>query len=156
MIKNMTLVAKWEVASYVIKFDSNGGTNIDNQLVNHNDKIIKPTNPTKEGYKFIEWTLEGKTYDFDNLITSDITLVAEWKEVEIKITYGDVNEDGIIDDKDSLKLQQYLNNEITLDTQSTKNADVNADGNIDNIDYDLLIKYISENSDGAVPTEPLN
>lgn len=154
--KDMTLVAKWEVASYVIKFDSNGGTNIDNQLVNHNDKIIKPTNPTKEGYKFIEWTLEGKTYDFDNLITSDITLVAEWKEVEIKITYGDVNEDGIIDDKDSLKLQQYLNNEITLDTQSTKNADVNADGNIDNIDYDLLIKYISENNDGAVPTEPLN
>lgn len=154
--KDMTLVANWEVSSYVIKFNSNGGTNIDNQMVNYNDKIIKPANPTREGYKFIEWTLDGKTYDFDNLITEDITLVAKWEKIEFRIAYGDVNEDGIIDDKDSLKLQQYLNNEITLDTQETKNADVNGDGNVDNIDYDLLMKYISEHSDGVIPSEPMS
>ena len=230
--KDMTLVAKWETISYTVKFDTNGGSSVDNQKVNYNTNAIKPTNPTKEGYKFIEWTLDGKTYDFNNKIDKDITLVAKWEKIEEKIAYGDVYEDGLIDmrdslllmqyleldekiseqskknadvnadgkinntdnllilqyisgwyndtetlpnspikdyvmygdltedgiinDKDSIKLQQYLNKEITLNTQATKNADVNGDGSINSTDYDLLEKYILEHSDGAVPNAPLS
>ncbi len=42
--------------------------------------VIKPENPTKEGYTFVEWQLDGQTYDFNSIVKSNITLTAVWKE----------------------------------------------------------------------------
>jgi len=69
---------------YTVTFDSNGGSSVDKQTVESGKKAAKPANPTKDGYTFIEWTLNGKTYDFNNTVTSNITLVATWKKVETK------------------------------------------------------------------------
>ena len=38
----------------------------------------KPADPTRDGYSFKEWTLNGAAYDFDSAVTSDITLKAAW------------------------------------------------------------------------------
>ena len=69
-----------EIIKYTISFDTNGGSKIDSQEVIKEEKIIKPTNPTRKGYKFIEWQLDGKIFDFDTVITKNITLKAIWEK----------------------------------------------------------------------------
>lgn len=65
---------------YTVTFDSNGGTNIDTIEVLEGTKVDKPSDPTKEGYKFIHWLLDGKEFDFNTIIDKEITLVAKWKD----------------------------------------------------------------------------
>lgn len=50
--------------------------------------MTAPKEPTKEGYIFVEWQLDGKKYDFDTAIDKDIILTAKWmREEYITITY---------------------------------------------------------------------
>ena len=71
-----------EPNKYLVTFDSNGGTTIDGVYIEEGQVVIKPENPTKNGYIFKEWKLNGLTYDFNSPITNDITLVAEWNKKE--------------------------------------------------------------------------
>ena len=67
---------------YTITFDTNGGTPIDSIVAEEATTIDKPAEPTKEGYTFLYWQLNGEEYDFKTPITSEITLTAIWKEEE--------------------------------------------------------------------------
>ena len=73
---------KEEVITYKITFETSGGSVVETQIVNSGDKVIEPSNPTKEGYTFIEWHYNGKTYDFNKEVTSDIKLIAKWLEIK--------------------------------------------------------------------------
>lgn len=64
----------------IVTFDSDGGTAIASQILESGDSATKPTNPTKTGYKFVEWQLDGKAYDFTLTVTKSITLVAIWEK----------------------------------------------------------------------------
>lgn len=60
---------------------------------------------------------------------------------------GDVNMDGIVDGRDSIRLMKYLAEEIDPETQnlyeiSRKNADVNGDANVDELDLLRLVRYL--------------
>ena len=72
---------------YTVTFDSNGGSLVSSQTVVSGKKATKPTDPTKENFTFVEWTLNGETYNFDSAVTSNITLVASWKE-NVKYQYS--------------------------------------------------------------------
>ncbi len=39
----------------------------------------EPAAPTRSGYIFRGWTLNGAAYDFSTPVTSDITLTAKWE-----------------------------------------------------------------------------
>ncbi len=65
---------------YLVTFDSDGGSKVENQIIDKGNKISKPANPTKDGYKFVEWQLDGKTFDFNTEITQDIALKAKWEK----------------------------------------------------------------------------
>ncbi len=86
--------ARWEninkVEVYIVSFDSEGGTVIENQTVKKGEKVVKPENPIMTGYTFVEWQLSGVAYDFNTPVTSDITLVAKWEEnsTTTKTTYN--------------------------------------------------------------------
>ena len=67
-------------SKYIVSFDSDGGNIIPDQIVEENGKAIVPETPTKDGYTFIEWQLDGNKYDFDSVIKKDIILKAIWKE----------------------------------------------------------------------------
>ena len=41
--------------------------------------VAEPEAPTKDGYSFLGWYLNGEKYDFTAPVTEDITLVAEFK-----------------------------------------------------------------------------
>lgn len=77
-----------EVLKVTVNFDSNQGTAVDSQLVAVGDKVVKPADPTKEGYTFSGWfTNEDctKAYDFDAAVDGaepEFTLYAGWKIAE--------------------------------------------------------------------------
>ncbi len=64
---------------YTVTFNSNGGTYVSTQTVHKHGKVSVPTIPTREGYVFNGWYLNGVLYDFDTEVTSDIILEAVWK-----------------------------------------------------------------------------
>lgn len=85
--KDLELKAKWKkVVKYTVSFNTNGGTSIASQTIEEGEKVAKPNNPTKSGYKFIEWTLNGNRYDFNTKVINNITLVAKWEKVSTGTT----------------------------------------------------------------------
>ena len=79
---NITLKAKW-LPSYLVKFDSQGGSAVASQYVEPGSKVVKPADPTKTGNKFLGWYLNDVEFDFDTVITTDITLTAKWLELYV-------------------------------------------------------------------------
>ena len=41
--------------TWTVTFDSKGGSSVASQTVKDGETVAKPTNPTKENYKFVEW-----------------------------------------------------------------------------------------------------
>ncbi len=62
----------------------------------------------------------------------------------VNVNYGDTNLDGVVDLRDAIILNKHLAQQIILekDGQPFKNADVNADGNVDDQDSDVLVNYV--------------
>ena len=81
---------------YTITFDSDGGSVVEKQIVKRGEKVNKPTDPTRDGYIFIEWDLGSSIYDFNAKVTRNLILKAVWKEQEGgKVTYVvNFNTDG--------------------------------------------------------------
>ena len=69
-----------DLDTYTLTFDSNGGTEIIPQIVQHGATATEPNNPAKAGYIFKCWQRDGKKFHFNTPITDDITLVAEWEK----------------------------------------------------------------------------
>ena len=66
----------------VVTFTDSDGTKLGEQLVKpNNGTATEPAAPTKEGYIFDGWQLDGVKYDFSKKVTKNITLEAVWKEV---------------------------------------------------------------------------
>ena len=75
--------------SFEVTFDSAGGSKIEVQKVSEGKRAKRPNDPTKDGYEFVLWELDGVRYDFDEKVTEDITLKANWKEAvkKYKVTF---------------------------------------------------------------------
>ncbi len=64
-----------------VTFDSQGGTSVADQYVAINMAATEPVVPTKTGYRFNGWKLDGNPYTFVGVpVTKDIVLVADWVE----------------------------------------------------------------------------
>jgi len=81
---DITLYAKWTVATYTVTFDANGhGTAPAAQTVEHGKTATKPANPTAGGWTFKGWYTEAactNAFDFSTAITGNITLYAKWTQ----------------------------------------------------------------------------
>ena len=60
--------------NYEIAFNTNGGSSIQKQIVEEDGFIIEPNSPTKLGYSFLGWN-----YNFENPVTENLTVSANWK-----------------------------------------------------------------------------
>lgn len=67
---------------FTVKFDAGNGSKATVKTVTSGNKVKAPSAPTKEGYKFLGWYLDGKEYNFNNKVTKNMTLVAKWEKVE--------------------------------------------------------------------------
>ena len=80
---DITLTAVWEkLAEYTVTFDTQGGTPVASQTVAENGTVARPSDPTRDGYTFKGWTLDGQPYDFDTPVAGNLTLTAVWEENE--------------------------------------------------------------------------
>ena len=96
---NITLYAKWELVSYTITYELDGGTNAPENPAGYNVETgtITLKAPTKDKYDFKGWYKDGEFTTQVTEITQDttgnITLYAKWViEGDYTITY--VNVDG--------------------------------------------------------------
>ena len=90
---DMTLYAKWELVSYTITYELNGGTNASENPASYNveSETITLKDPVKPGYTFAGWYKDGEFTDEITEIaqgsTGDITLYAKWELESYTITY---------------------------------------------------------------------
>ena len=88
IVKDITLVAKYELNVVTITYDLDGGYGLALESIPKNTTVPIPETPTKLGHKFLKWTLYGKEFSFDTKINNDITLKAVWELLEyVTITF---------------------------------------------------------------------
>jgi len=78
----LTEEEKNQPKEYAITFNSDGGSKVASQLLKEGEKVTKPKDPTKAGYKFLYWAVDNKEYDFGSDVTSDLKIKAVWELVD--------------------------------------------------------------------------
>ena len=78
---DFVLYASW-LRKCVVTFDSNGGSSLEDIAIGEGQKLERQPIPTRDGYTFVCWTLNGAEFNFNTKITSDITLVAKWDKID--------------------------------------------------------------------------
>ena len=67
--------------TYIVTFETNGGSAVDSQTIVDNGTATTPTAPTKTGYTFAGWYTDADCsteYNFTASVTGNITLYAKW------------------------------------------------------------------------------
>ena len=67
------------VKTFAIIFNENGGSKVKTQYIVINNKAVKPTDPTREGFRFVGWYLNNELFDFSKPITENAVLIAKWE-----------------------------------------------------------------------------
>ena len=133
---NLILTASWEkepegVESYVVKFNTDGGTTIANQIIEKGKLVTKPNDPSKEGYIFKGWTLNNQDYDFNTPIDKSIELNANWEKIKVtnnKNNANNTNKNNNSNSSNSNNNNNSSNNNSTP-TPTVKKYTVNFDSN---------------------------
>ena len=92
VIKDITLHSKYEINKYTVTF--NDEDRITTKEVNYNAKVEPVTNQGKTGYTFKYWSIEkgGEEYNFNTLVTENITIYAVYNINKYTVTFK--NYDG--------------------------------------------------------------
>lgn len=156
-----------------VKFDTQGGSSINDQTPASGSALAKPADPTREGYIFAGWYTDAactKAYDFATAVTSDLTLYAKWTKNEASSSgpsSGADNAGGKKDNADtqlvsqggyvspsSLPLSQSAlsknDGEKADDQKSAKASDAKSSSKAEN---DTATKSAAAADDGASSTE---
>ena len=111
-----TLYAVWILAGfYTITFDPNNGSPYTSETIGWGDPVAKPADPVKAivptvpglysgtapdyRYFFNGWYDGGTKWDFDNPVTDDITLTAQWSEAPFDLSSVNAETGNTIVDK---------------------------------------------------------
>ena len=83
---DMSFYPKFEINTYTVTLDSNGGSDVSNVTVEWNTAAELPT-PTKEGYNFLGWFYGNGTKYEGQAVTENITLTAHWELKVYTVTF---------------------------------------------------------------------
>ena len=67
--------------TFAVRFDTDGGSEIEPTMVEHSHTVRPPSDPEKSGHTFVGWYLGDEKYNFDTPITAPLTLTAKWEKV---------------------------------------------------------------------------
>ena len=85
---SLVLKLFYDKEKYTVTFDPQGGEpDPDDQIVEYEEKATEPNDPTKDGYTFDYWYYIDDNgnkvkYDFNEPVTRNIDLIAQWTPVE--------------------------------------------------------------------------
>ncbi len=156
--QDTTLYAKWKdktsgevTKKYTVTFNSDGGSAVPSQSVDEGNCAFTVT-PERAGYQFLGWYIGESKYDFKNVITKDITLIARWTPLDVKVkAYGGYSESLYVEWTDGAPSQatvQYKasgeNDWHSVDSQLIRNVG-NSVARVDALgltagDYDVKIQ----------------
>lgn len=77
--EDIELTPKWKINKYTITISVDKNTSI-TKKIKYGNTLDEPVAPTKKGYTFLGWYVDGKKYDFNTKVTKEITLEAKWKK----------------------------------------------------------------------------
>ena len=83
----ITLTAAWDLETYAVTFNSDGGSTVDAQSVRYMETAAQPADPVYAGHIFKGWTLNGTAYDFAQPVTGAVNLKAEWETIYYAVTF---------------------------------------------------------------------
>lgn len=96
--KNTTLKPRWVKTgekTVTVKFNTDGGNEINDLIIAKDSKIILPVTPIKEGYKFEGWiNTNGTQVTEDTIISKDSIITAKWVVPYTCPEYCTPSEDG--------------------------------------------------------------
>lgn len=143
--KNFTLEARWlgegdtdNDGKFTITFNTGAGSKIDSIKVDKDGYITEPDEPTRDGYKFVEWQYNGKKFDFKNTkVTGNMTLVAVWEkdgeadDGSVKLTLSVGNFSLTVGNSRKITATtKNTNKSVTWSSSNTKVATVDKNGNV--------------------------
>ena len=85
-----------------ITFDTDGGSTIEGIEIKYGDVLPKDIAPTKQGYVFDGWTLDGEDFNEETSITDNIKLKAKWlarNDTSYKVNYYKEDLNGNYDEE---------------------------------------------------------
>lgn len=173
--KNMVIYGNFLNNHYLISFDTNGGSEVDSQVISQRGYIEEPISPTKEGYVFSGWFKDTSLtieWDFDNnYVVGTLTLYAKWENdpaMYINIIY-DLGE-GLWINKDALFVDfySYFYNFLVYNTNCNmkdiddvndflllaKTWDVNGRSNMYHFGDRFANYFITVEEDGVIEDQP--
>ena len=88
---NLTLYAKFEANTLYITFNLNGGTMQENKVAVKTGEAYTLPTPTKEGYTFAGWTLDGEDFAANGTYqkTNSVKVSATWTINKYTVTFTD-------------------------------------------------------------------
>jgi uncharacterized repeat protein (TIGR02543 family) len=113
---DLTLYVKWNINSYTISFNSNGGSSVSNITKNYNEEITLVT-PTKTGHSFIGWYREAgliNQFTLTNMPAENLTLYAGWTINSYTISFNSNGGSSV------LPITQVYNTAVTKPADPTK------------------------------------
>ena len=113
---------------YIVVFETGTDESILTQYIEKNGTVIVPKEPTKEGFIFKEWQLNGKKFCFDTEIKENIILSAKWiKEEYVTVSFN-------------------TNNDLKIDSIKVLKGDILKDlPDIEVDDYEFIGWYLNDN-----------
>ena len=111
--KNLIIKPIYVPNTYTVTFNTDGGTEIDDVVYYMGDIPTKPTEPTKEGYYFIDWYTDAEfttPYAFNAALDADSVIYAKFSESIPIYTAEDLKK--IADNKSA---NYYLANDIDME-----------------------------------------
>ncbi len=94
--------------NFKVVFNSNGGTPVSEQVIKKGEKATKPADPTKENSEFLGWNLDGNAYNFDTVVTKDMTLIAGWNDIvfrTVKVTIDGADYTATVRDGENVTME---------------------------------------------------
>ena len=129
--EDITIKALWKINKYTITFDTSGGSSVEAITLDYGSTITKPSDPIRDGYKFIGWDLSIPS----TMPAYDMTIKAKWLDNEKPSGEIKVATNSWKTLLNSISFGLFFNNSQTVS--------INAD---DNSNEEVKIEYLLSNS----------
>lgn len=152
---------------FTVTVDPDNGTGVTTAQVPYGSTISIPDEPTKAGYEFDGWAINGVPVDFSKPITGDVTIKAIWREVKAQANYKvehyweNLNDDGFtlhetetVDSQADTSVRAVAKSYIGF-TEDKNNANRNEAGVV-KADGSLTLKFYYTRNIYTVTVDPGN